>query len=84
MTASVKLHRGATKLLTHDSRSLRRGFNPGAPEYEVGLLTTRNQSSVSEVDIYLCSVGKNLKEGGFGLQYPGSCLVTEKNREKPQ
>lgn len=39
---------GTTKLLRHDSRSLGRVFNPGAPEYEVGVLTTRTRNSVSE------------------------------------
>lgn len=58
---------GATKLLSHDSRSMGRVSNPGAPEYEVGVLTTRTRSSMSDVYIYPCSVGKNLKEGGCGL-----------------
>jgi hypothetical protein len=35
-----------TENLNHDSLSPGRNLNPGSPEYEAGVLTTRPQSSV--------------------------------------
>jgi hypothetical protein len=35
-----------TKILSQDSRSPGRDFNPGPPEYKVGALTTRSRLSV--------------------------------------
>jgi hypothetical protein len=41
--------RKTTKNLSQDSRSPGRGFHPGPPEYEVGVLTTRPHFSDSSI-----------------------------------
>jgi hypothetical protein len=35
------------KNLIHDSRSPERGINPGVPDYEAGVLTTRPRHSIT-------------------------------------
>jgi hypothetical protein len=40
--------RKTTRNLSQDGRCLGRGFNPGPPEYETGVLTTRQRRLVGE------------------------------------
>jgi hypothetical protein len=47
--------RKTIKNLSQDSRSPGRDLNPGPPEYEAGVLTTRSQCSVQQV-IASCKV----------------------------
>jgi hypothetical protein len=49
--------RGTTKNLSQDSKSLDRDLNPGPPEYQVGVLTTRPRGSVTMYQLlWLCVI----------------------------
>jgi hypothetical protein len=61
--------RNTTNILSQDRRSLDRDFNPGPPEYDAGVLTTRLRRSVLSLVTKLASL-KGLMGTAWGLLEP--------------
>jgi hypothetical protein len=55
--------RKTSKTLSQDSRSLGRNLDPGPPEYEAGVLTTRQQGSVPPCIVRMVK-SRRLRLGG--------------------